>query len=169
MHKRLWIILSFCMVLLTVTTAQAQHAPILKTVTPARGDTCPVCGMFVAKYRSWIATVQYKDGHAHHFDGAKDLFKYLRNLKKYAPHHQAENQQLISVTEYYDLQSIDALQAWYVVGSDVLGPMGHELIPFANRADAQTFMQDHKGVRIVQPHQIQPKLLKQLDQGLFKP
>ena len=44
---------------------------------PGPKDTCPVCGMFVAKYPHWTATVLYRDGHAHHFDGAKDLFKYL--------------------------------------------------------------------------------------------
>ena len=53
--------------------------------SPGPNDTCPVCGMFVSLYPDWVATALYQDGHAHHFDGAKDLFKYLLNLPKYAP------------------------------------------------------------------------------------
>ncbi len=59
----------------------------LKFPEPGPKDTCPVCGMFVALYPDWVATVLYQDGHAHHFDGAKDLFKYLLDLPKYAPGH----------------------------------------------------------------------------------
>jgi hypothetical protein len=40
--------------------------------------------MVVSKYPAWVATVVYKDGHAHHFDGAKDLFKYLFDVPRYA-------------------------------------------------------------------------------------
>jgi nitrous oxide reductase accessory protein NosL len=39
----------------------------------------------------------------------------------------------IGVTDYYRVQRIDAHKAYYVVGSDVLGPMGHELIPLETR------------------------------------
>ncbi|MER2603690.1 MAG: nitrous oxide reductase accessory protein NosL, partial [Candidatus Competibacter phosphatis] len=49
----------------------------LQLPAPGPQDTCPVCGMFVSLYPDWVATLVYKDGHAHHFDGAKDLFKYL--------------------------------------------------------------------------------------------
>ena len=42
---------------------------------PGPNVICPVCGMFVAKYPEWIAAVVFKDGHAHYFDGAKDMFQ----------------------------------------------------------------------------------------------
>jgi len=134
---------------------------------PGPNDTCPVCGMFVAKYPEWIATVLYRDGHAHHFDGAKDLFKYLLDLPRWAPGHRAENIELIGVTEYYELRRIDARQAWYVIGSDTLGPMGHELIPLESEGDAREFMQDHKGVRILRFDQVTDELLRKLDEGRF--
>ena len=35
--------------------------------------------------------------------------------------------------EYYSLTRIDARAAWYVIGSGVVGPMGHELIPLDPR------------------------------------
>ena len=54
----------------------------LDTPPPGPGDTCPVCGMFVAKYPEWIATIVFGDGTAVHFDGAKDMFKYLLDMAK---------------------------------------------------------------------------------------
>jgi len=144
------------------------QAATLALPDPQPTDTCPVCGMFVAKYRPWAATVLYRDGHAHHFDGAKDMFKYLQDMPKWAPGHRPEDIDLIGVTEYYGLTRIDAHQAFYVIGSDVRGPMGHELIPLESEADASEFLQDHAGKRILRFDEIDPALLQKLDRGRFE-
>jgi nitrous oxide reductase accessory protein NosL len=144
------------------------YAEPLDLPEPQATDTCPVCGMFVAKYRPWAATVLYRDGHAHHFDGSKDMFKYLQDMPKWAPGHRVEDIERIGVTEYYGLTRIDAHQAYYVVGSDVRGPMGHELIPLQSEEDAQEFMQDHAGKRILRFDQIDSELLHKLDRGLIE-
>ncbi|MFZ1576240.1 MAG: nitrous oxide reductase accessory protein NosL, partial [Chromatiaceae bacterium] len=128
---------------------------------------CPVCGMFVAKYPHWTATVLYRDGHAHHFDGAKDLFKYLFDLPKWAPGHQAEDIIAIAVIEYYGLDRIPARDAWFVIGSDVLGPMGHEFVPLASEADAQEFLRDHAGKRILRFEAVTSELPDHLDAANF--
>lgn len=138
------------------------------TPAPNVDDTCPVCGMFVAKYPAWVATVRYQDGHLHHFDGAKDLYKYLRDLPRWAPGHRHEDIQTIAVTEYYTLTRIDAREAWFVIGSDVLGPMGHELIPLETLEDAEEFMRDHQGVRILRQDEVSRELLEKLDKGVFE-
>lgn len=132
---------------------------------PGPKDTCPVCGMFVSLYPDWVATVLYQDGHAHHFDGAKDLFKYLLELPKYAPGHTPADIAAIGVTDYYQVTRIDARNAWYVIGSDVLGPMGHELIPLTTAAEAEEFLKDHHGKRIIRFADVTPALLQALDQG----
>lgn len=134
---------------------------------PAPKDLCPVCGMVVSKYPNWIAGVRYKDGHAHYFDGAKDMFKYLFDVPRYATGHRAQDIAEIVVTEYYELKRIDARKAFYVIGSDVYGPMGHELIPLATRADAEEFMQDHQGKRILTYGQVSKSLPSKLDDGRF--
>jgi len=130
---------------------------------PKPRDLCPVCGMVVSKYPAWISSVVYQDGHAHHFDGAKDMFKYLFDLKRYAPRHRAENIARIGVTEYYEVKRIDARKAWFVIGSDVLGPMGHELIPLASRADAEEFLRDHQGKRILRFDEVTREVIARLD------
>ena len=94
-------------------------------------DKCPVCGMFVAKYPDFAAQIQFRDGSTFHFDGAKDMFKYYLNLSRYAPGKKPADITAIFVTNYYNLTLVDGLPAYYVLGSDVYGPMGRELIPFA--------------------------------------
>lgn len=152
---------------LLIALALPLRAEPAATPEPAATDTCPVCGMFVAKYPDWIATVLYGDGHAHHFDGAKDLFKYLLDMPRWAPGHRAEDIAVVAVTEYYGVTRIDARQAWYVIGSDVLGPMGHELIPLATREDAEEFLRDHAGKRILRFGDVTLGLLGNLDAGRF--
>lgn len=139
----------------------------LQVPEPGPKDTCPVCGMFVAKYPHWIASVVYRDGHAHHFDGAKDLFKYLFDLPKWAPGHSPDDIVTIAVTEYYGLSRIAARDAWYVIGSDVPGPMGHELVPLATAAEAQEFLSDHGGKKILRFDEVTPQVPANLDQGQF--
>jgi nitrous oxide reductase accessory protein NosL len=134
---------------------------------PGNKDLCPVCGMLVSKYPNWIALVHYKDGHTHFFDGAKDLFKYLGDLGKYAPSHKVSEISGIWATDFYGLTKIDARKALFVVGSDVLGPMGHEFVPLETRSDAEDFLKEHKGKRILSFDQANASLAVKLDQGKF--
>ncbi|WP_260843362.1 nitrous oxide reductase accessory protein NosL [Sedimenticola selenatireducens] len=154
-------------VLLLFFLSGGVTAETLDLPAPKQNDTCPVCGMFVAKYPAWIATVQYQDEHLHHFDGTKDLFKYLLDMPRWAPGHRQEDIKAIGVTEYYTLTRIDMRTAYYVIGSDVLGPMGHELIPLETEADAREFLQDHKGIRILRHDEVTRELLEALDKGQF--
>lgn len=155
-----------------MVAAQAPQSfakPVLASAIPKPGpkDLCPVCGMLVAKYPHWIATIVYKDGHAHHFDGAKDMVKFWYDPPKYAVGHSREMMAGVWVTDYYNLQLIDAKTALYVIGSDVLGPMGHEFVPLANQADAEEFLKEHKGKRILRFDQITKDMPVQLDNGKF--
>jgi copper chaperone NosL len=134
---------------------------------PGQKDLCPVCGMIVSKYPNWTAIVTWKDGHSHFFDGAKDLFKFLHDLAKYAPGHRREDIAAIYVTDFYNLEKIDARHAVFVTGSDALGPMGHEFVPLASQADAKDFMKDHKGRHIYTFQQIGAALPGRLDDGKF--
>lgn len=152
---------------LAAWAAVALNAAAQAVLRPGPKDLCPVCGMLVSKYPTWVAVVQYRDGHAHFFDGAKDLFKYLHELPKYAPGHRREDIVLIQVTDFYSLTRLDAQKAFFVIGSDVLGPMGHELVPLATRADAEDFHKDHKGKRILGFAEVTRELAWRLDDGKF--
>ena len=126
-------------------------------------DKCPVCGMFVAKYPDFAAEIQFQDGAALHFDGAKDMFKYYLNLSRYAPGKKAGDISAIFVTDYYDLNMVDGRTAYYVVGSDVYGPMGRELVPFTRQSQARDFLKDHHGKTIIHFQDVTAALLRPLD------
>ncbi len=122
---------------------------------PGERDRCPVCGMFVAPYPEWLATLVRTDGTQLFFDGCKDLFRYYFNLQ---PDDLAQVQ-AIFVTDYYRTQLLPASEVYYVTGSDVYGPMGKELIPIAGKQNAETFMLDHNGKQILSFEQLSVDVL----------
>ncbi len=156
--KRLGISILIISMALSIALA-GERNPIL----PSSKDKCPVCGMFVGKYSDFLAEILFKDGSDAIFDGAKDMFKYYFNLKKYQPSKNLSDIDSIYVTNYYDLTLINGYTAHYVLGSDVLGPMGKELISLREESDAKEFLKDHKGRRILKFSEVTKEVLKGLD------
>lgn len=150
-------------VLLLFITVNSLFAAESKAVLPGLKDRCPVCGMFVVKYPDFIAEIIFRDGSYAVFDGAKDMFKYYFNLKKYDPGKKKADIDTIYVSDYYSLHFIDGQKAYYVLGSDVYGPMGRELIPFQKLSDAKEFKKDHKGKSILTFSEITDKIIKGID------
>jgi copper chaperone NosL len=161
-QKRAGIILALFLGIFIVG-ASGLAAAEKKPVAPTSKDKCPVCGMFVAKYPDWIAQIIFNDGTVFFFDGAKDMFKFYFNLQRYSPKRKVEDMGSLYVTDYYSLLPIDGFAAFYVVGSDVYGPMGRELIPFGKNQEALEFKKDHKGKEILKFQNITPTVIKGLD------
>ena len=130
---------------------------------PTSKDKCPVCGMFVSKYPDWVAQLVFRDGTRMYFDGVKDLMKFYLNPSPYQSTRSRPETAAVFVTDYYSLENIEGTRAFYVIGSDVFGPMGKELIPFGKEAEAREFLADHKGKRILRFQAISPEILKTLD------
>ena len=133
------------------------------TVTIKKTDRCPVCGMFVYKYPKWVAQIMFKDGSYYFYDGAKDMFKHIFDTAKYTAGKKAEDIKDIYVTDYYEVELVEAKSAFFVLGSDVLGPMGHELLPFKDQESAQEFLEDHKGKSIIRFQDVTPVIIESLD------
>ncbi len=117
-------------------------------VAPTPKDKCPVCGMFVYKYQKWVAEIVFKDGSYALFDGCKDMFKYYFNMEKYTKRKSRDDVAEIYVTEYYTLKVKKAADVLFIVGSDVLGPMGREFIPVEGEEAAKIFMVGHGGKKV---------------------
>ncbi|MEW6426544.1 MAG: nitrous oxide reductase accessory protein NosL [Thermodesulfobacteriota bacterium] len=128
---------------------------------PGPDNRCPVCGMFVAKYQSWVSRAEL-NGKVHYFDGAKDMMAFLFEPEKYQA---AGKPGRISVKDYYTLEWIDGTTAFYVVGSDVYGPMGHEFVPFATKEAAENFRKDHQGRQVLGFAEISRELVEELRHG----
>lgn len=139
------------------SSAEGPYIPI------STKERCPVCGMFVRPYPKWITQIQFKDGHHHSFDGMKCFCRFYFDARKFDSRYSSADFTKLLVRDYYTLKFIDHDKAFYVLGSDVLGPMGHELIPFKSAERAKIFLIDHRGQKIIRFSQITPELLDKLD------
>lgn len=140
----------------------------LHNIELKKGDKCPVCGMFTYKYPKWAAQIHYTDSKEefhHTFDGVKDMMKFYFSPMEWGKYNTSiqENITKILVTDYYSQRVIDATKAYYVIGSDVYGPMGDELIPFKNEDEAETFSMDHQGKKIIKFNDIVESEIYELD------
>ena len=147
-----------CVLMVTVFPVAGKDS-----VSVPPGAKCPVCGMFVAKYPDWTATARFKDGSISYYDGPKDMFSHYLDISRYTPGKRQADIVALEVKEYYSLVMVDARSAFYVIGSDVSGPMGSELIPFNTEKDANSFKLDHKGKRILRFNEVSRQTIKTLN------
>lgn len=127
-------------------------------------EKCPVCGMFVAKYPKWAARLYYGEK-SFAFDGVKDLMKFYFNSSKWGKFQDLTKEKVtkFEVTDYYTQNAVDGFKAYYVIRSDVYGPMGNEFIPFKNEVDAKSFMRDHDGKKLLKFSDINANIPYELD------
>ncbi len=119
--------------------------------------------MHTAMFAKWNAHVEFRDGTVETFDGAKDMFKYYLDLKKYAPQRSRADIVSVSVKDYYSNRSTNAFKAYFVIWSGLCGPMGHEPIHFEKEDDARRFLKEHKGKGIIRFQDVNLELLTSLD------
>lgn len=122
----------------------------------SKKDKCPVCGMFIYKYPKWASMAKTKEGRELYFDGVKDMMKYY-----FA--HKNELKKLYA-QDYYSKKIIELHRAWLVVGSDVYGPMGEEIIPFEKKEEAKSFMLDHHAKKIVTFKELDKRTMEAFDE-----
>ena len=160
MNRVLGQVLFACAVSFFAVATPLLAEPV-KDVAPQ--ERCPVCGMFVAKYPDWITQVRLANGSVKFFDGVKDLLAFHFSPASFGASGQAATE--IWVKDYYTLTWLDGRAAWYVIGSDVYGPMGHEFIPFSSAAAAENFRKDHKGTRVIRFDEITDPLVQSMRHG----
>ena len=134
-----------------ITVVNDLNVPLI----PTDRDRCPVCGMLVNSYPEWVAQIRHSDGETVFFDGCKDLFKYLLT----GDHG---NVAAVFVTNYYDGEVIAARTAFFVIGSNVMGPMGAEFVPHRSIGAAEDFKADHDGRRILRFDEIDEATLHEM-------
>jgi nitrous oxide reductase accessory protein NosL len=101
---------------------------------------CRNCGMPTQEYPRWQAKALVQ-GEARFFCSPKCLVMWQRG--------QEARPDTAWVVDYYEVARLRADTAYYVLGSDVLGPMGHDLVPLATEAAAREFLRDHQGKAVL--------------------
>ena len=152
------IIVTFSLLLVSCEK-KAEVKEKVETIGPqiVEEHRCANCGMSTDKYPNWEQKVLSRDKGIMYFDGSRCMFKIL--LDSATTPQKIEQ---ILVKDYYSLDYIDGKAAFYVIGSDVLGPMGKELIPFKDEKAAQEFLTDHQGEKIVRFEDVDIKLIMKL-------
>lgn len=141
---------------LTYPILAADQTKMMKIPEDAK---CPVCGMFVSKYPKWAAKIETKDSHIHYFDGVRDMMKFYFTPSKFKHNHDINDIKKLIVTDYYSLSKTNAKNAFYVIGSNIYGPMGEELIPFKTKKEAESFSKSHYGKKILAFDEIKKEIL----------
>ena len=136
----------------------ALHAP-----RPVPADArCPVCGMFPARQPLWAGQAVYRDGAAHFFDSPVDLMQFLTAVERYSAGRSAADVHTSWVTDAAGRGWVELTKAWFVHGSDALGPMRRgELPAFADEAGAAEFA-SRRGGRVLTFEAVTPAILKSL-------
>lgn len=158
---RLGRVLLLCAAILLLSVPSFSEGP--QPGAPSEKIKCPVCGMFVSMFEEWNGEIEFSDATRLVFDGPKDMFKGYLEIARYAPSKSRDDVVGVRVRDYYSKAPIDAGKAFYVIWSNVYGPMGHEPIPFEKEADARKFMKSNKGKKVLKFEDITLQLLLSLD------
>jgi nitrous oxide reductase accessory protein NosL len=118
-----------------------------------REERCQNCGMKIDRTSPWRAELVADSGAVTSFDTPRCALQAWRGGKVPG--------KTLRVQEYYDRAFRDASQVRFVLGGDVTGPMGPDLVP-VDPARAAKFIQDHGANRAVSLDEITPGVLADL-------
>ena len=114
---------------------------------------CGLCGMVVEPDSGWRSGGRDAEGTELSFDTPKCL---LRQHRTRGPVTEPW------VIEYYSQARRPADVLFYVIGSDVEGPMGRDLVPVEGRDRADGFREDHGGARVLSFEEVSGEVVDEL-------
>lgn len=129
---------------------------------------CPVCGMYPARFPRWAAQIIFKDGDAHFFDSPVDLFGFMNGVGRHSSPYTMKEAVAQFVTDFDSGEWVAAETAFYVRGSDVLGPMRDADLPaFGSRESAAAFARSHGG-KVLAHAEVTPQVIRLLSRNLHR-
>jgi len=108
---------------------------------------CPLCGMFPARYPQFNCQIVFKDGGYEAFDSAVELLVYLLFPDKTGIKPKPVSE--IYFKDYFRERWLEAGKAFFVTGSDIMGPMGVEFLPVDSEQAANELKKQENGQDIV--------------------
>lgn len=123
-------------------------------------DHCPICGMFPARMPHCAAGLRLTDGRTFYFCSNRCLLSAWR----YPHRHLGADARIdrMVVLDYFSGKPLDGLNAWWIVGSDVIGPMGPALVTLGSEQDVEAFQRRHGGTQVFKPDQIDASLWRKI-------
>ena len=146
-------------------SSAADHALKAGPLDIPQNASCGRCGMYPANYPRWQTQVIFTDGSMTPFDGCKCMFNFIFSMELQGQGHKSEDIAAVFVKDFNTGEWLNARDAYFVVGSGVMGPMGKELIPFAGR-DAAVEFHRGQGGDLKTYAEITPEVMKNLMGGM---
>lgn len=126
-------------------------AALLGSTSACKKDVrCKNCGMKIDPNSAWRAELVADDGTVTPFDTPRCALQAWRSGKTPA--------KTLRVQEYYDRQTKDGAEVRFVLGGDVVGPMGPDFVP-VDPSRVSKFIQDHAGERALRLDEITLQVL----------
>ena len=132
---------AFLFYLCIVLSAQADNQSGIKV---GEEDRCPVCAMKVIRYPKFACTMELEDGRKFSFCAAGCMIRSWLHPEIYLKAEKSDIRK-VWVQDYFTGQTIDGSAAFWVAGSDVVGPMGPTVVPLKSEADVESFKKRHGG------------------------
>lgn len=116
-----------------------------------KNTSCLVRHIKVYKEPSWVAKVELQNGKKVFFSSPKSMFEFYFTPGKWFDVGVKSEQDFkdILVTDFQTLKPVKAKGAFYIYGTNVIGPAGDDLIAFDSYAAAEEFSKKHNGKRIL--------------------
>ncbi|HIP02993.1 MAG TPA: hypothetical protein EYH01_09395 [Campylobacterales bacterium] len=116
-----------------------------------------ICGMLPSKNPKWMTEIELSNDKKLHFASVKCmmLFYYKNDkwddlgLKAPKPEERAAIFKALRVQDFNNLKVIDAKKAFYVFGAHIMSPKGDDLVPFQYEKDAENYMKENGGKKIL--------------------
>ncbi len=105
-------------------------------------DRCPVCAMWVSKYRKFTAAIQLMNGKTFYFCGAGCMIRSWMHPEIFIG-ATTEDLKKSVVQDYFTGEQVTGRSAYWVAGSDVIGPMGPALVPLKEKKYLDVFKKRH--------------------------
>ena len=142
--------LNICLAGDEVSKASGGPVPGLKALDAegrmhiSQQDRCPVCAMMPAKHAKFASAIQLKSGETYYFCGTGCMIRTWMHPEVFL-NVPADKLERCVVPAYFSGEQIDGLSAFWVAGSDVVGPMGPALVPLKSADGVDAFRERHGG------------------------
>jgi len=130
---------------------------------PTGEDRCAMCAMRVADHPEWVGAIELASGDTFYFCCVRCTLATSLQAQKFLGAAESDIRR-VRVPDYlHKGKSIDADGAWFIVDSDVRGPMGLAIVPASSQQDADTIVKRHQG-RILRRAEVTLPVLMDLKQ-----
>ncbi len=144
----------FLAILISISFAISLQA---KGMVAEKTERDLICGMQPYKNPRWMSEIELINDKKLHFASVKCmmLFYYKNDkwhdlgVKQPKDRRSKDNIKALRVQDYESLKVIDAKKAFYVYGSHVMSPKGDDLVPFQYEKDAQNWMKENGGHKVL--------------------